>query len=151
MRFDILKEDAKYFADHFPPSNYEGLSVNSAVKSPEELDAYLENLWTRNSGFRGNFWEALAWIRSDDFIEYENFHSFSRNEHDTEFTYDSIRFQDWVLDEHDRFCVFRHASAIYNLPIRIVEKIAMFSIDKDRQAMHVLKYIDEYLNKEQKA
>lgn len=151
MRFDILKEDAKYFADHFPASNYEGLSVNSAVRSPEELDAYLDKLWTKDSGFRGNFWEALAWIRSDDFIEYENFKSYSRNEHDTRFTYDSIRFQNWVLDEHDRFCILRHASAIYNLPIRIVEKIGMFSIDKDRQSQYVIKYIHDYLNKEQKA
>ena len=151
MRFDILMQDTKYFAEHFPASNYDALSVNSAVRSPEDLDVYLDRIWEKDSGFTGNIWEALAWIRSEDFIEYEGFKSFSRNEHDTEYTYDTIRFQDWVLDEHDRFCILRHASAIYNLPIRIVEKIGMFSIDKDRQAQYVIKYIHDYVTKEQKA
>ena len=151
MRFDILKQDTMYFADHFPASNYDALSIESAVKSPEELDMYFDKLWESNSIVSGNFWEALAWVRTDDYIEYEGFKAFSRNEHDTEYTYDSIKFQDWVLDERENFCILRHASAIYNLPIRIVEKIGMFSIDKDRQAQHVIKYIHDYITKEQKA
>jgi len=144
MRFDILKQDTQYFAEHFPASNYDAFALNSSVKSPEELDVFLDKIWTKDSGFIANFWEALAWLRSEDFIEYENFKSFSRNEHDTEFTYDSIRFQDWVLSDRERFCIHRHASAIYNLPLRIVEKIGLFSVDKDRQAQYVLKFINEY-------
>lgn len=148
MRFDLLKQDTLYFAENFPSENYAALSINSSEYTAEKLDAYFDELWIKNFQ-SGNFWEALAWIRTDDYIEYENFRAFSRNEYDTEYTYDSIKFQEWVLDDHGNFDILRHASAIYNLPIRICEKISMFSSDKSKQANYVLNYIDEYLAKEQ--
>lgn len=151
MRFDILRQDTQYFAEHFPAENYDALSYFSELDSPDDLDIFMEKIWTKNSGTRGNFWEALMWIRSDDFIEYEGFKAYSLNEHDTEYTYDSKTFQDWVLDDYDRFCIFRHASAVYNLPMRIVKKIGSFSIDKDKQAECVFKFIDEYKTTEHKA
>lgn len=150
MRFDLLKQDTLYFAENFPSENYDALSINSSVYTAEKLDAYFDEVWIKNLQ-SGNFWEALAWIRTDDYIEYENFRAFSRNEYDTEYTYDSIKFQEWVLDDHGSFDILRHASAIYNLPIRICEKICMFSTDKSKQANYVLNYIDEYLAKEQSA
>jgi hypothetical protein len=151
MRFDTLKQDTLYFREHFPEPNYNSINYHSMVRSPDELEIFLEKIWTKDSGIEGNFFEALAWIRSEDYVEYDNFRAFSRNEHDTEYTYDSIRFQDWVLDDHDTFCIYRHASAVYNLPYRIVQKMNMYSIDKYRQADYVLKFIHDYENKEQKA
>lgn len=151
MRFDILKQDTLYFRDHFPMGNYNVSSCNSMIESPEELDVYLDKIWTRKSGFEANFFEALAWIRSEDFIEFEGFKAYSINEHDTEYTYDSKRFQDWVLDDYERFSIEQHASAVYNLPYRIVQKLNSFSIDGLKQAEMVLKFIDEYKTREQKA
>lgn len=149
MRFDYLKEDTMYFRDHFPAENYNAFSTILAMTSAERFESKLGMPWEKGSGVQANFFEALAWLRSDDFLTYENFRSYSINEHDTEYTYDSVKYQDWVTDEYDRFDIHRHASAIYNLPIRIVDKLNMNSIDKDRQAEYVLKYIDEYITKEQ--
>lgn len=149
MRFDFLKQDTLYFRDHFPAENYNAFSTLLATTNAESIEHKLGLPWEKGSGVQANFFEALAWLRSDDFLQYEGFKSYSLNEHDTEYTYDNVIFQEWVIDEYERFDVHRHASAIYNLPIRIVDKLNMDSIDKYRQAEYVLKYIDEYMNKEQ--
>jgi hypothetical protein len=144
MRYDLLLKDTLYFRDHFPAGNYDAFVLESLKEKPEELESFLEKGWEKESGTKLNFFEALAWLRMEDIIEYKGFKSYSINEHDSEYTYDSAEFQDWVSDDWGNFCIDRHASAVYNLPIRIVQKIGMFSNQKERQVEYVLDYINKF-------
>lgn len=146
MRFDYLEQDTIYFRDHFPAENYDMFNVSSAFEEPEKLESHLGKAWEKDSGIKLNFFEALAWLRSDDYIKYNGLKSYSINDLDTEFTYDSVEYQEWCKDERGRFACERHASAIYNLPIRIIDKLNVMSVDKDRQVDYVLEFIRNHKN-----
>jgi hypothetical protein len=141
MRFDFLEQDTIYFRDHFPKENYDIFSVSTAFQDADKVEMFLGKGWEKGSDVKLNFFEALAWLRSDDFIKYNGLRSYAINDFDTEFTYDSVEYQEWCSDDDGRFAPERHASAIYNLPIRIVDKINVMSVDKDRQAEYVLEFI----------
>jgi hypothetical protein len=141
MRFDFLEQDTIYFRDHFPTENYDIFGLGTLFEDPERLETYLGKGWESGSNIKLNFFEALAWLRSDDYIKYNGLKSYAINDYDTEFTYDTAEYQEWCSDEDGRFCADRHASAIYNLPIRIVNKLNMMAVDKNRQAEYVLEFI----------
>ena len=144
MRFDLLKKDVEYFAKHFPKDNYDMYANESKYCKAEHLENYLEKGWNVGSGIKLNFFEALCWHRLEDMFEFKGFTSYSINEHDTEYTYDSMEFQDWVLDDCDKFCEIRYASGVYNLPIRIVDELNNLSNDKHMQVEYILQYIADY-------
>lgn len=146
MRIDLLMQDTLYFRDHFPAENYNVLGCDSAIQQCESLEMWLGKGWEKGSGVELNFFEALAWLRMEDFIEYRGLKTFSRNDMDTEYTYDFAEYQDWCVDDHGNFCIDRHASSVYNLPLRIVEKLTVLGYDKQTQVEKVLEEIERYKN-----
>jgi hypothetical protein len=146
MRLDYLLEDTKYFAEHFPDENYDMLSIGSWNQQPQRLESYLSDGWNKGTDIKLSFFEALAWVRYDDVCEYIGFRAFSINEYDREYTYDDVKYQDWACDEQGNFDITRYASAIYNIPIRIVHVISTQSTNKQDQARKVIEYIEKLTN-----
>lgn len=144
MRIDFLLEDIKYFAEHFPAENYGMTANDTSRQQPEQIEQFLSDGWTKESGVKLSFFEALAWLRYEDFFEFTGFKSFSINGHDSEYTYDEMKYQDWVCDDKGNFDISRYASGVYNIPLRVVSHIEYLSENKQEAAEKAIEYIENY-------
>jgi hypothetical protein len=120
------------------------MAIGTALQHPEKIEQYLGDGWTKGSGVKLSLFEALAWIRYEDIVEYIGFRTEHINHYDTQYTYDEAVYQDWVSDEQGGFDFYRYASGVYNIPIRLVTKLQFLSKDKHEAAQKAIEYIEEY-------
>ena len=143
MRFDLLRRDILRFQKYFPAENYDANECDSRYCEAENLEEFLEKGWNAKSGVKLNFLEALVFHRFDNPFNYSGSYTFSHNGLDSETIYDDVFYKPYVLDSLDKYSASRHASSIYNLPLRMIEEIGFMSTNKDRQCEYALNYIDK--------